>query len=258
MKVTMRCDQDRYQLDKADELYVPWKRRDLIEEIHAQYPNKTILLDAPWDDEEVDREELEMYAALCRGGLKYRIRYDRTENIPYLRKVSYYPITSLYDLNIAISNGVKEFYIGTELLHDLNSLLHYKQEYGITFRLVVNSVSYCRNLTKDNSLILKDSYVLPQELDLIEEAIDYIEFKADNPKEEAAYYRIYCEEKYFGGNASMLIKEMPVDFAVRLIEPKPYRFNCKMFCLKGGGCNLCVNTIVLANPELYKNIIKGE
>lgn len=256
MKVMLRCDQDRVQLDKADELYVPWHKRDLIEEIHRQYPKKTIMLDGVPAD--YDETELSMLAACCRGELKLLVTYDYFKDNPLVKRVLSYPMRSIYEMEIAYSNGINEFYIGAELLHQLNKVKGFKDRTKSVIRVKGNLAAFgYENAVSDDDLAL-GSYILPQEMELIDDVVDYIDFNVIDPAQEAAYYRIYFENKYWAGEVKMLIKDFDCKSLIRMIEPSEIRFRCNMGCLSGSTCGLCRRNLRLADPSLYKNLEKPE
>lgn len=255
MKVVMRCDQGRQYLDKADEIYVPYHRADLIEEIHTQYPNKTILLDN--ENAEVNINDLKMYSGLCRGQLKFLVGRDMYEGIPLLRRVLCYPMTSLLEMEIAYSHGINEFYLGPELLHQLNKVKQFKRRTKSTIRIKANAASPGAVALPDELKPI-GSYVLPQDIPLVEDVIDYIEFDSKDATQEAALYRIYFEDKEWPGKMSMLIPDFESEAKVNMIDPMPNRFSCSMGCLGTATCRLCYRNISLANPELYKYLEKPE
>lgn len=261
MKVTLRCDQDRPHLDKADELYVPYKRIDLIEKIHTEYPDKGILLDvSDMEPTEEVIEELKMYSGLCRGKLKVLVNYDYYENISIIQRVLKYPMTSLYEMEIAYQKGIKDFYIGAELLHRLDKVLGFKNKYGdITIRAFANCASLGQEGGWSQSVAPIGNYILPQDLKLKElETIDYLQFKAESANQEATYYKLYITEHYWAGPIHMLIKDIESENVVRMMSPIAARFRCNTGCLSGSFCRLCYRNFSLADPALYNNLKKPE
>lgn len=247
MKVMLRCDQTRLYIDKADEIYVPSKRVDLIEEIHTQYPNKTILLDNI--DGSIAANDIKMYSGLCRGQLKVLVGLDTMEHEPLVRRVLFYPMTSLLEMAVAYSHGIREFYIGAELFHQMRELKNFKDRNKCTFRLVANTAKV------PQELYYAGAFLLPQELDMVEDVIDYVEFKTEDAKQESAYYRIYFEDKEWQGELGQLITDIDSDVTTRMIEPLSARFRCNLACLSNGRCHLCQRNIELADESLYKNIL---
>lgn len=256
MKVVMRCDQGRQYLDKADEIYVPYHRADLIEEIHTQYPNKTILLDN--ENAEVDINDLKMYSGLCRGQLKFLVGLDIYEDVPLLKRVLCYPMTSLLEMEIAYSHGISEFYIGTELLHQLDKVKKFKERTKCTIRIRANKATEQYGIAMPDELLHLGGYLLPGELQFVEDVIDYIEFVSEDAKQEAAYYRIYFEDGEWPGAIHYLIQDFDSNALVRMMEFRDTRFRCNMACLGGSSCRLCKRNIDLANPELYTHLEKAQ
>lgn len=254
MKVMLQVDQTQEYIDKADEIYVPYSRVDLVETIYELYPNKNIVLDLTTTlPEEVDLDELKMLSGLCRGHLKILVLIDYYAEIPTLYRILAYPMHSIYEMYCAYKNGIREFYIGAELLHQLPKVAEFKAYYGdITIRLVANKSAFGVEGIAGSAV---GAHLFPQEIDLVDDIIDVIEFQADNSTQESAYYRIYFEDKYYGGNIKDLILDFDTEGLVRIIDPTQRRFECNMSCLFGE-CHLCHFNVQLANINLYTD--KGE
>lgn len=258
MKYSLRCDQTREYIDKADELYVPWKRKDIVEEIHTQYPGKFILLDVSeilYPTEE-DKNEIKMLAGLCRGQLKLLVGFDYYKDLKLVSRILNYPMHSLYEMEIARSNGITEFYLGTELIHQMDKVENYKRRNKVTIRVKANDIAFNDGVkVEDENILALGGYILPEEVDLIDDTVDILDFQADEARQEAAFYRIYAEEKYWGGEINLLFQEFSSKALVRMMQPYAPRFKCNQSCLGAGLCRFCLRNLTLANPELYKNII---
>lgn len=262
MKVMLRCDQTRPYLDKADEIYVPFKRMDLVEEIHTQYPKKSILLDLT----EVPREDIEendimLLSGYCKGQLKVLVNYDYFENNDIVNRVLAYPMRSFFEMRVAMSHGINEFYIGPELIHQLDKLKRFKENNPeVVIRVCGNLSAYGYEESMGFELRQFGGYILPQELtlDIVSEVIDYIDFKSISATQEGAYYNIYLEEHYWGGEIKDLIKDYDSNSLIRMMEPRDIRFRCNMGCMSNNNCHYCEHNIAFANPSLYKNLEKPE
>lgn len=233
---------------------MPWERRDIIEEIHRQYPNKTILLGPVLDNP----EEVNMYSGMCRGKLKILAIYDYWKDSPIIKRILNYPMNSIYEMMIAYKNGINEFYIGAELLHNLDKVKKFKQRTKCTIRLKANDADFGYENALTNTMAPLGSYILPQELnlDLINDTIDYMEFVTISPEQEAGYYETYFTDKYWGGEIGDIIPNLKNEYVycvVRMMEPNDLKFRCNMGCLSNSTCRYCYRNVELANPSLYKN-----
>lgn len=258
MKTMLRCDQSVYQIDKADEIYVPYKRVDIVEEIHRRYPKKTIMLDVSQDT--YDIEEIKMLIGFCRGQLKLLVSIDEFENIPKAYRVLSYPIDSFIEMENAYNHGIREFYLGVNLFHNLDLVKKFKNTHkDVVIRLKANSAAWSLEDSFDPDYMAIGAYVLPQDIDILNDMkiIDYIDFLSIGPEQESAYYDLYMVEKYYGGKISDLIKDFNSSNLIRLIQPTKIRYSCGLRCMYSG-CRLCYRNISLANPELYKNLEKPE
>jgi hypothetical protein len=255
MKVCLNAWQDKEYLEKADELKVPWDKREIIPEIFEQYPNKIVVLEYLGTDlTEEEYNELNMYKGLGRGNFKMcvaSITLLRDRAIPFYLG---YPISDLYTIMGLMNIGVTDIKIEGPLVFNLASVKNLIKDTDINIRIVPN-VAYTNGLPYKDGVL--GSWIRPEDLSNYEELIDVIEFENIPTKaKEQALYRLYMEDKEWDGNLSDLITNLNYPGLNRMIPTTMscLRKNCKQACLSGSNCKICYRMLYLANPDLYKNI----
>lgn len=257
MKVCLNAWQDQEQIEKADELKVIWDKRDIIPDIFEQYPEKTVVLEC-FENElsEKDEEDLKLYNGLSRGKLKIccaQWSLFITRGIPFFVG---YPISDFYTLEGILAAGVCAVRPAGQLIHDLASVRKVIGERNIEIRVTPN-VAYTDGLPHENGLF--GGWLRPEELPLYEDLIDVIEFEdIPNKQREQALFSIYMEQKEWPGEMNMLITNFNYPGVSRMIDPRlgELRKTCGGACLRGSHCRLCKTMLDLANPELYKDLVK--
>lgn len=258
MKVCLNAWQDREYLEKADELKVPWEKREIIPEIFEQYPNKTVVLE--YLGEELTEEEyndLNMYKGLGRGNFKmcvasYTLLRDRA--IPFYLG---YPVSDLFTIKGLLALGVTDIKVDGPLIFNLMAVKNLVKDTA-NIRVVPN-VAYTNGLPYEDGIL--GGWIRPEDLEYYKDFIDIIEFE-DIPTKarEQVLYRLYIEDKEWQGDLKDLITNLNHSGLNRMIPTTMscLRVNCKQACLSGSNCKICYRMMYLANPDLYKKIQKKE
>lgn len=253
MKVCLRAWVDKPYLDKADEIKVPWEKRDIIPNIFEDYPEDKVVILECFEDELTDKDwtDLKMFYGLSKGRFKIcasNWRLFKGEGIPFYIG---YPITDVFTLQGIINLGVTDVVIAGPLAFDLENVR--KTTPGVQLRLVPN-VAFNDGLPRDGVI---GSWVRPQDIDIYAEYIDVFEFEdVQNKTREQALYRIYFDEKEWMGEMRDLITNFDYDGNCGYLSKflTDVRIGCKMNCLSGSRCRLCYSSLNFANEKMIEKI----
>lgn len=256
MKICLRAWQDKEYLDAADEIKVPWEKRDIISEIFEQYPReKIVVLECHQNNlTQEEWEELKILNGLSRGMLKICCTNWTTfanSGIPFYVG---YPVYDFYTAEGLARAGVTEIRAGGPLIFDLYKLKKCLSPTNTKIRVVPN-VAYVDGLPHSDGVL--GGWIRPEDLHYYEDFIDIIEFEdVDSKKREQVLYRIYMQNHEWPGNLQDLITNFNYPGVNRMIPPTlaVMRVNCKQACLSGSGCKVCYRMMTFANPDLYKGI----
>lgn len=258
MNVCLNAFVGRHYLDKIQEVKVPWTERDLIEEIHKQYPNMRVVLEYPYAKDPTEDELLEI--KMFMGMLRYKftmsvVNYSffKSNSIPFFLG---FPLTDMYSVEGAVRAGVTDVRIGGSLVFELQRVRDYikKEGAGVFIRVTPNVASTDGLPHKDG---IVGGWIRPEDLPLYENLIDVVEFEnVQTAAREEAFYRIYFEDKKWDGYLNDIITNFNVDFKVSngLVVGTAARVHCKQACLGRSECRLCYTALNMANEELFNKI----
>ena len=254
MKVCLNGFVGREYLEAADEIKLPFYKMDTIEEIHKQYPDKTVVVEIfEYPSDEIIKD-LKMYNGLLRGNLKVCASALEPYKSLGLKVFMGYPITDFYTLDGLKNAGVSDVRVAGPLIFNLQAVKNVLKGTDISIRVTPN-VAYTDGLPHPNGIC--GGWIRPENLADYDDVIDIIEFEdvAKAVKEEVLY-RIYFIDKQWLGDLNSVITNLGVNFyvensALSLMEK---RKTCKQTCMSGGICHLCESAIQFANKEVIDKI----
>jgi hypothetical protein len=162
-----------------------------------------------------------------------------------------YPVSTYYDLRALKELGAAYVRLDAPLFFEMDEV----KKFGIPVRAVPNIACLGEIPTKNG---IYGTWIRPDDVELYEDYIACLEFEDCDIDKEGALYRIYAEQKVWGGPLSMLISNLISDAENHLIsqDGTKIRLNCGQKCQKQGRCHICERILRLANSETLKNYIK--
>lgn len=155
-----------------------------------------------------------------------------------------YPVNNYYDLQALKNLEVTYIRLDAPLFFEMDEVT----KYGIPIRAVPN-IAHLNELPNKNGIF--GTWIRPEDIELYENYIDIIEFEDCDMKKESALYRIYAEQKVWGGPLNMLISNIETQADNYLIsqDATKVRLNCGQRCQKNSRCRICERALALANKE---------
>lgn len=259
MNVCLNAFVGRRYLDAIQEVKVPWTERDLIEEIHNQYPEMRVVLEYPYTTIPTDKEllEIKMFLGLLKDKFTMSVinyNFFKDNSIPFFFG---FPLNDMYSIEGAVRAGVTDIRIGAPLVFDLQRVRNFIDK-EINIRVTPN-VASLDGLPHENGIV--GGWIRPEDLSLYEGLIDVVEFEnAQTSAREEAFYRIYFEDKKWDGYLNDIIVNLNLDYKVSngLITGTSARVNCKQACLGKSDCRLCHTAFKMANEELFTKIKEND
>lgn len=238
MKFCISSRQEKAYLEKADEIRVDYRDRNIIYDYVDLYPDKTIIIRVP--KENVDFEEIAGFSKKITIICCLENIYDYIKCKEIGVKYFYaYPVTSYFELKGLRDLGVCAAYIGMPLFFDLRTA----SSLGVPFRAVPN-VAYEKYIPRENGIC--GQWIRPEDVSIYEKYIDTFEFRFEHLSQERALYRIYAEQHRWPGEMKELITNFDVDDCLnRLVydDIGKIRQNCKQKCQFGYPCTLCERSV---------------
>ena len=164
-------------------------------------------------------------------------------------------ISTYYDLNSLVELEPKYVCLEAPLFFDLLTVHHILSQKNIGVRanpIVADQSAW--GISHQNKEV--GTFVRPEDVEIYEEYIDVFEFRDENdafllPKREAAYYRIYAEQRAWPGQLGELILGLATPGLNRLIPPSfgAARVMCGQKCTKGSACRACYRNILMSEKQ---------
>lgn len=225
-------------IKKANEVDLEWKDREYLPQLIVDAPGIKINLYVPYDGM-IAFDSLKDFineGANISLGLSDISKKDSCNqyNIPYFQNNI---LSSYWEVENAILNGVSEIFIGNDLFFDLENLSKYK----IPIRTIANLAVSNSNFLNDNGI--KGTYIRPEDIEYYEQYIDVLSFYAENLKAEETLLKIYQEDHYWPGTLSKIIYNLKENVDNRALpeEFAQVRINCRQKCMRNKTCNFCEN-----------------
>ena len=256
MKFSVSSRQTSEYLQKADEIKVQWRDRNIIPDLFDKYPNATINLVRHFQDsdEEIDWKQIGTFNILSQG--KLILGLSKPDEIAIAKEKGYAfhylaALRTFQELRDVLATGVCRVRLGAPLFFQLDKV---KTICNVPIAAIANMAS------NDSLFERKDGvtgiWIRPEDVPTYEPYIEILEF-IGNQKQEQALYRIYAEQHAWSGELGMLIQDLNYPCTNRMIpsDLAEARLNCRQRCQEFGNCHLCYRYMDLANPEKIRNYL---
>ena len=254
MKYCLSSRQTNEYLEKADEIRIKYKDRDIIYDFSQKYPNAYLILELPpIVDAAVDWQEIEKYKVVSQDKLIVCVakisdaKECRTRGIPF-----YYgfPVGTFYELQALKALGVCYIKLAPPAFFQMPEV----KRLGIPVRVVPN-IAHDGYLPRENGI--NGQWIRPEDIDMYEEYVDTVEFDGVELSKERALYRIYHDEKNWPGDINMIITNFNYPAVNRLIPERVLaerRLVCGQRCQSGGACRLCNRYVAMAQEDIMRKL----
>ncbi len=258
MKFSMSSRQTAEYLQKADEIKVQWRDRNIIPDLFEKYPDATINLTRYFQDsqEEIDWKQISTYNILSKG--KFVLGLTMTSEMIEARANNYKfyylsAIRTFQELNEVADFGVCRIRLGAPLFFQLDKV---RKVYSGPIYAIANMAS--NDSVFEHKEGVTGLWIRPEDVPTYEPYIELIEF-IGNQKQEQALYRIYAEQHAWSGDLGMLVQDLNYPCTNRMVSPElaETRLNCGQKCQENGRCHLCYRMFDLANPEKIRNYLES-
>ena len=238
MKYCVSSRQEKEYLEKADEIMVEYRDRDIIYDLIENYPEKTIILQTP--REGVDYKEIEGWVGkanlICC--LENIYDMDMCKNIG--AKYYYaYPANTFFELQGLAAAGVCYAYLGMPIFFDIAAAA----KIGVPLRAVPN-IAYEKYIPRENGIC--GQWIRPEDIELYEPYVEAIEFHTAHLSQERALFRIYAEKGHWPGEMKDIITNFDIEGCLNRVvydEIGKIRLSCKQKCQAGHPCTLCERSV---------------
>lgn len=252
MKICLSSRQQKEYLKQADEIKVELRDMNSIFDLIEEYPNATIILEDELNAE-LNWFELIQFNILsknkfilCTFNIKNALKAKEHGINFYLKW-----LINDYEMLETVTNlGVCYIRLAGNLFFDLENI----KKFNLTPIRAVPNVAFEDELPRDNGVM--GTWIRPEDIDLYANYIETIEFTKSDLAQERALFRIYKDNKQWGGELGLLVKDLNHEGVNRLILPEiaEKRIRCKQKCKSGGACRYCYHALKLANIELLKKV----
>jgi hypothetical protein len=241
MKFCLSSRQEPSYLQKADEIKVEWRDRNIIYDFSQTYPDKTFVLRWP-REESINWAEISRFITVSQGRLL--VQAATVQQMEKLKELSCpfyfgYAVGSFYEINTLKSLGVCGLRVAPPAFFEMDKI-------GLPVRLIPNA-PHDGFLPSDP---IPGTWIRPEDLHLYEPYNPTVEFEGESLERERALYRIYAEQKVWPGSLNLLFSNFSLGTTNRLIPSTltEKRLNCGQRCQSGGSCRLCYRAIEMAPP----------
>ena len=249
MKYCMSGRQALSVLKQADEVKMRYSDINKIFDFITDLPDKTIILEVPKEETNLDWNTLEMYNekldfVLCIQNL-FLAEECKAHGI---RFYWYYPITSFYELRGVLALGPSQVLLGQPLTFDLPAV---KEITDLPLRMIPNQ-PYEPYMPRENGIC--GQWVRPEDTELYNEYITSFEFAEVDLQAERALLHIYKDNGVWPGNLNLLFTNFGVNVDNRgmLEDLAEKRIRCGQRCMRSGRCHYC-ETAVKFSEALRKH-----
>lgn len=254
MKYCLNSRQEAAYLQKADEIKVEFRDRDIISDLIEKYPGKDIILMCYYN-EITDWKKIEQWNILSRQHFIMCLssisdaQECKARNIPFYFG---YPVKTYYELRAMKDLGVRYVRLGEPLFFEMDMV----RSIGVPVRVIPN-IAYIDGFPRKDGVC--GTWIRPEDLHLYEEYVETIEFEDTDVKREQALYRIYAEQKNWPGDLNLIITNLQYEGLNRIIVPDmaEKRLNCGQRCQKASNCKLCYRALSLAMPDKIRDYMEA-
>ena len=198
MKYSLNYNVSPIYLKKANEIKLPYAKRDKAVALYEQYkvPISIKLGTNP------DWKDLSEINVLCQNNLIVGIYLPTQIEEANNAKIKFYyaqPITSYEDFNYLKKVGAAQFILGAPLFFDRETIK------DVSVRALPN-LAYVGPFTLSDHV--HGTWIRPEDINKYNDLIDICEFYANDHNKEEALYRVYAEDKYWKGNLTAIITNL--------------------------------------------------
>ncbi len=254
MKYCLSCRQSPAYLEKADQIKVDFRDRNIIPDLAEKYPDKDIILVQHYG-EVLEYKDLTTWKILTKDHLI--VCLTQLSYVPELKENEIpwywgYPISSYYQLHAIKDMGACYVRLDAPLFFDLPNV----KKVGVPIRIVPN-VAYTDGLDRIDGVC--GTWVRPEDMNAYAEYVDAVEFEDCDQKKEQAMYRIYAEDKNWPTDLGLLITNLNHIGTNRMIrsDASQSRIDCGQRCQENNSCRLCYRMLDIANPDMVKKYVNG-
>ena len=258
MKFSLSSRQTSEYLNKADEIKVQWRDRNIIPDLFEKYPNATVNLCRYFQDseKEIDWQQLDNFNILGQGRFILGLTLTNEMIEAESRGYNFYylaAVRTFQELNELRDFGVCRIRLGAPLFFQMDIV---RKVYSGPIYAIANMASNDSIFEHSNGVT--GLWIRPEDVSIYEPYIDLIEFIGDQ-KQEQALYRIYAEQHTWPGELSMVVQDLNYSCTNRMIPPSlaETRLNCGQRCQEGGACRICYRMFDLADPEKIRNYLEA-
>lgn len=254
MKYCLNSRQEAAYLQKADEIKVEFRDRDIISDLIEKYPGKDIILMCYYN-EITDWKKIEQWNILSRQHFIMCLssisdaQECKARNIPFYFG---YPVKTYYELRAMKDLGVRYVRLGEPLFFEMDMV----RSIGVPVRAIPN-IAYIDGFPRKDGVC--GTWIRPEDLYLYDDYVETIEFEDTDVKREQALYRIYAEQKNWPGDLNLIITNLQYEGLNRIIVPDmaEKRLNCGQRCQKTSNCKLCYRALSLAMPDKIRDYMEA-
>jgi hypothetical protein len=168
-----------------------------------------------------------------------------------LNHLDYYwafPVTTYYELEGIVNQGVCELLIAAPLTFDLERV----SKENLPIRVVAN-LAYDNYIPRANGI--KGFYIRPEDIGTYEKYISTIEFAVDDLSKESTLLHVYKDNKEWPGNLNLLLTNLNFNIDNRSIPDDfaEVRMNCQQRCMRNKNCHFC-DSAFLFGDQVRKEV----
>ena len=257
MKYCLSSRQSHEYLNKADEIKVKYRDRDIIYDFSQKYPTATIILEMPLNHEGVNWAEINNYERVTEG--RFILCLANLNDVRFCKigghKFYYgFPVGSFYELQSLKELGVCYFKLGTPAFFMLDRV----KEMGVPVRAVPN-VCHDAYFPHENGIC--GQWIRPEDIGTYDEYVDTFEFEDADLEKERALYRIYHDDGKWPGDLNLLFTNFNYSAINRFLPTTDTmvkrRVVCGQRCQQMKPCGLCEMYFAFGNPEVHVELNKA-
>lgn len=255
MKYCLRSRLSPRFLAKADEIKVDYRDRESIPDLSHAYPNKTIILFPPIDqDESYDWNKIMQYNLLCDSNFILNLNdlnlapTAKEYGIKFMLNTE---ATSYWELEGLEKLGAEYAYVGIPLFFNLD----WVSNYNIKLR-AIPTMAYNHTLPHEDGVC--GQWIRPEDVWRYERYIDVLEFEPCEVIREQTLFKVYAEDQTWSTRLDILVPDLGSPAINRLISPDVVlaRLGCRQSCKRSKTCHICPTALKLANPDYLPKDIK--
>ena len=251
---------------KASEFNIIFKKdRNSLEkllEFAEAYPDYRINIEMDIIDVQmlnlVNRAHDKIYVRLTDVSHFEQVPALKEKNIKFFMDYKLFPVKSKSELAYLIALGVTDIYPADDLLYEVKELHEILVGHNIKARMVLNKVPYTLPNVDDPRI----PWFTPQNVDILDQFIDTVEFDFQNDpkgwKQFEVYYKTWFIKKHWHGNLREIIQELNFNIANDSLfseELLHFKINCGRRCVNADShCKRCEQYIEIANALDSMNI----